>query len=256
MTVEPGSGRQTAGGAARETGWQEDNSATFIDYGRAFTPDRERQHEIICDLIASVEPCREVVELCCGNGDLARLLLDRLAEVRLRALDGSATMLAATRATCAHHGDRLDVQSFDLATRDWRGLEPAPDAICSSLAVHHLSGDEKRQLFEDLHAALRPGGLFVLADLMLPAGKAGWRIAAEDWARAVAARSQSIHGDDRALRRFEELRWNYYLWPKDNVIDQPSSVAEHIAWLAAAGFAAVDVHWMLAGHAILSARRP
>lgn len=256
MAIEGDTGAQSAGGGARATGWQEDNSAVFLDYGRAFTPERERQHEIICDLVARVSPCREVVELCSGNGDLARLMLERLPGVRLRALDGSATMRAATRATCAAHGDRLNVQGFDLAARDWRRLEPAPEAICSSLAVHHLDREHKQQLFADLYAGLRPGGVFVLADLMRPAGEAGWQIAAEDWTRAVALRSHRIHGDDRALRRFDELHWNYYLWPDDNVIDRPSSVAEHIVWLTAAGFEAVDVHWMLAGHAILSARKP
>jgi tRNA (cmo5U34)-methyltransferase len=108
----------------------------------------------------------------------------------------------------------------------------------------------------NLIAALRPGGLFVLADLIRPASEAGSRIAAEDWDRAVAARSQALYGDDRARRRFEELRWNYFRWPTDNGIDHPSTIAEHVSWLAAAGFEAVDLHWRLAGHAILSARKP
>ena len=108
----------------------------------------------------------------------------------------------------------------------------------------------------DLHAALRSGGVFVLADLIRPASDAGWRIAAEDWDQAVAERSQQIYGDDRAQRAFADLRWNYYRWPDDNTIDHPSSVAEHIAWLEAAGFAAVELHWLQAGHAIFSARKP
>jgi SAM-dependent methyltransferase len=241
---------------AQPAGWREADSAVFIDYGRAFTPDRERQQAIVCELIASVTPCRAVVELCCGSGDLARRLLERLPEIRLRALDGSPRMLAKTRATCAADAERLDLQAFDLAATEWRALRPAPDAICSSLAVHHLDGGQKRQLFQDLLAALRPGGLFVLADLVRPASEAGWRIAAEDWDQAVALRSQALYGDDRARREFENRRWNYYRWPDDNGIDHPSTVAEHVLWLAAAGFEAIDLHWLLAGHAILSARKP
>lgn len=237
-------------------GWREDHSAVFIDYGRAFTPERERQQEIVCELIASVAPAGTVVELCCGSGDLARLLLERLPEMHLKALDGSPKMLAQTGETCGAYAERLQVQPFDLAASDWRALRPAADAICSSLAIHHLDGGQKRQLFEDLFAALRPGGLFVLADLIRPASEAGWRIAADDWDRSVAARSQVLYGDDRARREFEKLRWNYFRWPDDNGIDHPSTVAEHIQWLAAAGFEAVDLHWLLAGHAILSARKP
>jgi SAM-dependent methyltransferase len=242
--------------AAHQGGWREDDSAVFIDYGQAFTPDRERQQEIVAELIAAVAPVRLVVELCSGGGDLAKLLLQRLPEIRLRALDGSPRMLAAARETCAAYADRLDLQAFDLAAPDWRALQPAPDAICSSLAVHHLDGGQKRQLFEDLFAALRSGGLFVLADLVRPVSQAGWQIAAADWDRAVAARSRALYGDDRAARRFEALRWNYFRWPDDNGIDHPSTVAEHVLWLSAAGFEAVELHWLLAGHAILSARKP
>jgi SAM-dependent methyltransferase len=197
-----------------------------------------------------------VVELCCGSGELARLLLERLPEIRLKALDGSPKMLAETRAACAAYADRLDLQAFDLAATGWRRFEPAPDAVCSSLAVHHLDGPAKQQLFLDLFAALRPGGAFVLADLVRPASAAGWAIAALDWDRAVAARSQALYGDDRAQREFERLRWNYFRWPDDNGIDHPSTVAEHVRWLGAAGFEAVDLHWLVAGHAILSARKP
>jgi tRNA (cmo5U34)-methyltransferase len=245
----------TGAAPARETGWREDDSALFIDYGRAFTPERERQHEIICELITSVTPAR-VVELCCGAGELLLLLLERLPEARALALDGSPAMLARTKESCAAHAGRLELREFDLAALDWRRLEPAPDAICSSLAVHHLDGGQKQQLFENLYSALRPGGIFVLADLVRPESAAGWRIAAEDWDRAVAERSQEIYDDDRAQRKFAELRWNYFAWPDDNTIDLPSSVAEHFSWLKAAGFEAAELHWLLAGHAIFSARKP
>jgi tRNA (cmo5U34)-methyltransferase len=245
---------ETASATPAREGWREDNSALFIDYGGAFTPERERQQAIICELVASVAP-RRMVELCCGGGDLLRLLLERLPQTRALALDGSPTMLANTKETCAAHGDRLELQAFDLAARDWRKLQPAPAAICSSLAVHHLDGESKRQLFKDLCTALRPGGIFVLADLIRPDSDAGWRIAAEGWDRAVAERSKQIYGDDRAERKFAELRWNYFWWPDDNTIDHPSSVVEHIGWLAEAGFTAIELHWLQAGHAIFSARK-
>ncbi len=243
------------GAAPARESWREDDSALFIDYGRAFTPARERQQAIIVELVAAVSPAR-VVELCCGSGDLLRLLLERLPAARALALDGSPAMLAKTRETCAAQAERLELREFDLAARDWRRLEPAADAICSSLAVHHLDGEGKRQLFQDLHAALRPGGIFVLADLIRPQSEAGWRIAAADWDQAVAERSLQIYGDDRAQRKFASLRWNYFRWPDDNTIDHPSSVAEHIAWLADAGFETIELHWLQAGHAIFSARKP
>lgn len=239
-----------------EPAWREADSATFIDHGAVFTPEREHQHEIIATLIGAIGPGARVVELCCGAGDLAAVVLDHVPDCHVLALDGSPAMLAAARRTCARHGDRLELRRFDLAADDWRNLEPAPDAVYTSLAVHHLEGDGKRRLFGDLCRALRPGGILVLADLMRPTTAAGWRIAAEAWDREVARRSAQIHGDDRAWQRFRELRWNYFRFPDDNGIDHPSSLADQVEGLGAAGFERADVHWMRAGHAIISAQKP
>jgi len=42
------------------------------------------------------------------------------------------------------------------------------DLVVSALAVHHLDGPGKRDLFERIAAVLRPGGRFVLADVVVP----------------------------------------------------------------------------------------
>jgi tRNA (cmo5U34)-methyltransferase len=235
--------------------WAEDDSAAFIEFGPAFVPARERQQAILAELVAAVRPSR-VVELCCGGGELARLVLQWLPGCRLLALDGSARMLAEAAATCADHRDRLELRRFELAEPGWRRLEPAPDAVYSSLAVHHLDGAGKRQLFADLFSALAPGGVFVLADLIRPESAIGRKLAGDDWQAAVAERSQALHGDDRALRAFERLRWNHFRLEEPDALDQPSGLVEQLGWLAQAGFVEVDVHWLVAGHAILSARKP
>jgi tRNA (cmo5U34)-methyltransferase len=39
-------------------------------------------------------------------------------------------------------------------------------------------------------------------------------------------------------------------------IDMPSPLLDQLNWLAAAGLEGADVHWLKAGHAIFSARKP
>jgi hypothetical protein len=41
--------------------------------------------------------------------------------------------------------------------------------------------------------------------------------------------------------------------PEPDPIDQPSTLAAQLTWMAAAGLDAVDVHWQYAGHAIFPA---
>jgi tRNA (cmo5U34)-methyltransferase len=234
--------------------WSEENSANFIAYGRFFNPERERQFDMISDLVAMAmegESAPLILELCSGAGDLAAHLLVRFPAARYLALDGSSAMLAETLRQCAPFQGRLEARQFDLGSDAWRRMREQPRAIVSSLAVHHLDGAGKRKLFRDLHGLLAAGGAFVLADIMRPTSQRGSAIAAEAYERAVAERSLQERGDLSMLEKLRELRWSYFRHPDDNAIDQPSTIKEHLEWLEEAGFRGVDLHWALAGHAIV-----
>jgi tRNA (cmo5U34)-methyltransferase len=236
--------------------WTEADSELFIDEGRYFVPERETQIETICAAIPPLEGPGHIVELCCGEGLLTRALLERFPEASVLALDGSQTMLDSARKTAGDLSARLETRLFDLAARDWRRLPFAPHAVVSSLAVHHLDGGEKRTLFRDLFALLAPGGVFVLADLVAPATGRGVEIAARAWDEAVKARALELDGDLAGFERFQREGWNYYADPEPDPVDKPSPLFDQMTWLADAGFASVDLHWMKAGHAIVSAVKP
>ena len=91
-----------------------------------------------------------------------------------------------------------------------------------------------------------------MADLTMPANEAGFLPRGRQWEREVTRNSAALHGDDRAAKAFEELEWNFYRYPREDTIDKPSSVREQLNWLSDAGFVEVDLHWMVAGHAIVS----
>jgi tRNA (cmo5U34)-methyltransferase len=72
--------------------------------------------------------------------------------------------------------------------------------VASALCVHHLLAEEKRDLFERIHAVLEPGGRFVLADV----------IVTEDPGHATLTLTPCY--------------------------DNPSTLAEQLQWLGEAGF--------------------
>jgi tRNA (cmo5U34)-methyltransferase len=238
-----------------QTGWDEDDSREFIDHGRYFVPEREEQIATVLDLIP--EPGGGLlVDLCCGEGLLSAALLERFPQARVLAMDLSPTMLEKARATCAAHGERFETRPFDLADRSWRSFPEPVRAFVSSLAVHHLDGAGKRGLFQDLAAALVPGGALVIADLVLPATPASHALAAKAWDEAVRRRSLELAGSLRPYEIFRDERWNLWTDPTPDPIDQPSPLFDQLRWLAEAGFAGVDVHWMKAGHAVYGGIRP
>jgi len=95
-----------------------------------------------------------VVDAGCGSGRVTAMLLERLPEGRVIAVDSSPSMVAAARE--ALPADRVDTMVCNLV--DLEVDEPV-DAVFSN-AVFHWILDHDR-LFERLHAALRPGGQLV-----------------------------------------------------------------------------------------------
>jgi tRNA (cmo5U34)-methyltransferase len=238
------------------SGWSEENSHTFIDYGRYFVPQRETQLDILCRLVPDQAGSTTLVELCCGEGLLAEALLQRFPSSQLIGYDGSPLMLEKARARLQAHGDNFRPVQFDLAAQAWRSPAVHAAAILSSLAIHHLTGTEKQKLYADLYRMLAPGGILGIADLISPVGRQGSSIAADAWDAAVRRRSLELDGNLRAFQAFEEQHWNSFRYSDPDDIDHPSGLFEQLGWLEAAGFQQVDVYWLEAGHAIFGAVRP
>lgn len=156
-------------------------------------------------------PASRILELGTGSGESARRVLAVHPEAALVGIDASAPMLAAAGRVLDADRVRLSVQRLE---------DPLPagpfDLVISALAVHHLDGDGKADLFRRVRAVTAAGGAFVLADLVVP----------EDPAEVVT-----------------------YV---DGVVDRPSSVGDQVRWLTEAGFAA-EVSWRYRDLAVLLA---
>jgi tRNA (cmo5U34)-methyltransferase len=233
--------------------WSEESSQYFIDYAAYFVPDRTAQLETICQLIPAWSEPFHVVELCCGEGLLARAILEHFPASRLHGYDGSSTMLDKARADLQLFGERCTLHLFDLAAADWRSFPWPVQVVVSSLAIHHLDGDQKRALYRDLYRQLSPGGALIIADLIQPAHSLGVQTAARAWDEAVQQAALARDGNLAAFEVFQRDQWNFYHYPEP--MDKPSEVYEHLRWLAEAGFSAVDVYWMKAGHAVYGGRK-
>jgi trans-aconitate 2-methyltransferase len=94
-----------------------------------------------------------VLDAGCGSGRITEVLIERLPQGRVIAVDQSESMIEAARERL---GDGADLRRVDLLELD---LDREVDAVLST-ATFHWIGDHRR-LFERLHAGLRPGGRLV-----------------------------------------------------------------------------------------------
>jgi tRNA (cmo5U34)-methyltransferase len=148
-----------------------------------------------------------ILELGVGTGETSRRVLAEHPGARLVGIDASAEMLA-----------EADLPDAEL--RVARLEDPLPDGpfdlVVSCLAIHHLDGAGKQDLFGRIAAVLAGGGTFVLADVIVP----------EDPADAVT--------------------------PCTPDFDLPDRLDDQLEWLTAAGFDA-EATWVRGDLAVVRA---
>lgn len=238
--------------------WEEADSRRFLEYGSLLVPDREEQLATLVELVpARAEEAAMVVELGAGGGELARALLQAFPRLRYIGLDGSEEMLAHLRRVLAPFGERVELRRIELAASDWRAALRGPlRCVLSSLAVHHLSGPEKRRLYADLVAKLEPSGGLLIADLVEPVSRQARRLYARQWDESVRRRSLEQSGDLAGHDFFVAEKWNYFSYGEDDPIDQPSPLLDQLQWMCEAGLQSAECFWLRAGHAIFGGYRP
>jgi tRNA (cmo5U34)-methyltransferase len=174
--------------------------ASYMELMRVEVPGYARLQEEVARATEGVI-ASSVLDLGTGTGETLAAVLTRHRGATAVGVDESDAMLDAAAVRLA--GEDVDLRVADLA-------EPLPagpfDLVVSALAIHHLDGPAKAALFSRIGAALRPGGRFVLGDVVIPADPADVVI------------------------------------PVDDDYDRPSTAAEQLAWLERAGFEAA-VTW-------------
>ena len=127
-----------------------------------------REHnfrEYIIDL-AELQAGESVLDVGCGTGTLTLLVKQRLGESsEVVGLDASDEMLAVARRKAA---DKQASIEFHFAPVEKMPFEDDHfEVVLSSLMLHHLPVETKREGIMEIARVLRPGGRFVAVDFDL-----------------------------------------------------------------------------------------
>jgi tRNA (cmo5U34)-methyltransferase len=183
------------------------NPDTYLAEMLAEVPGYDELEAAVAAAAAGLE-ATTVLELGTGTGETALRVLAGHPEAHWTGIDSSEAMLARAR-------ERLPSADLRLSRLE----DPLPDGpfdlTVSVLAVHHLDGPAKRDLFARI---AQVSDAFVLGDLVVPE-----------------------RPEDAAI----EI---------DGVYDVPSSVAEQLEWLREAGFDA-EASYVRPDLAVFVARR-
>jgi SAM-dependent methyltransferase len=166
-----------------------------------------------------------VLDLGCGDGRLIALVLDARDEVAdAVGLDNSPPMLELVRERF-RDDPRVTIQEHDLS-------EALPmfgtfDVVVSGFAIHHLEHERKQELFSEIAAILRPGGVFANLEV-------------------VQCATPELH--EEFNRRIGRTGGD----PEDVL----APVEAQLEWMRAAGLTHVDCSWRWRGFALLVGQEP
>jgi len=223
-----------------ESRWADrDFAQSFRHEADSYIPFRSRVIEASVSLYKFFTPQKgltTVLDLGCGDGFFIDALLNadhRPTHVVL--VDGSAEMLAAARQRLASRTAKIDfVQaSFqELLVQDQ--FTDAFDFIFTSLAIHHLSPDEKAALYGFIYDHLGPGGQFINFDVVLSTTTDLEKCYLSLWADWIKE-----HSGPEEIDKLLPIPEQY----KNNPDNMPDTLMSQMAALEDIGFQDVDCYF-------------
>lgn len=134
-----------------------------------YVPQREERFGVMLDALeALLPPAFVALDLACGPGAISQRLLARFPRARAVAVDFDPVMLAIGRGALGDGDGRLRWVDGDLADPGWLHAigEATVDAALSTTALHWLTRPQLVQLYRQLGALVRPGGVVLNGDNM------------------------------------------------------------------------------------------
>jgi trans-aconitate methyltransferase len=182
-----------------------------------------------------------IVDMGCGSGLVAQMLLDRSPTARILGVDSLTAMLALARERLAPYGDRARLSEDDLTAIDRVDAPSRCAAVVAVQSLHHLAEPEYQSAVRWTFEHLAAGGWFFIID-------------------RLAIPSETLYSAFYELRERQGQSpnppdWAGYLeWLEANG-DRPLPVQSILGLLDEAGFeaAALDVR---GDRGMLIARRP
>lgn len=178
-----------------------------------------------------------ILDLGAGTGLLSSLLLRKYPEASITLIDLSEKMLDVAK---------LRLQSYPnvnyiVDDYTYYKAQEQYDIIVSALSIHHLSDDQKYELYQNSYVNLKDSGVFINADQVLGATTYLDGLYKSDWKNKVEASGLYVEEIASAYERTK--------------LDKMSNLEDQLKSLKSIGFSNVDCIYKYYNFAVLYGRK-
>lgn len=212
-------------------------SKTICDYDTVADSVVFKNNELHNELVKAISFDKNkelnILDLGCGTGHGMKLIANSFPKAKITGIDFSSSMIKKAKSNLLSFSDRINLLEIDF--RDYK-FDQKFDAIISAIAIHNITHEQKKKLFEKIFNSLNIGGLFLNADFYKHESRAIYNEAKMIYENFLR---QNLSGDELKVwlkHAFEE--------------DMPMSLTEQSAIFNKIGFDKFKLLWIFNNEAI------
>ncbi|MGI8404547.1 MAG: class I SAM-dependent methyltransferase [Thermomicrobiales bacterium] len=242
-----------APGEEQEEVWQRASVVRSFNHGsRQAIPLAAQQLDVVHRVIAIHDlKVERVLDLGSGDGYAVAQIVERHPVDHVVLVDFSKPMLEEARAHFANAPFSVDFVEGDLRTDGWvdQVTRSGPfDLVISRYAIHHVSDERKRQIYEQAFAFLRPGGVFLNIEHVASATDTLHEAFERLMVEGIVQQQATSETREEVVASFRARQ--------DKDVNILAPVETQLDWLREIGFADVDTVFKLFELAVFAGRKP
>lgn len=179
------------------------------------------------------KPNSNILDLGCGDGIVIYELLKIDNSIEATLIDGSEDMLNKAKDRLKDFGNLHFIRASFQEILNKDTVPQSYDLIVSSLAIHHLTMEEKTALFRTIYSHLNVDGCFLNIDVVLAPSDALEKWYLLLWKQWIDERKSFLGIEDS---QFDDIAGRY----KDNTDNKPDTLDMQLTALQTIGFKDVD----------------
>ncbi|HWO98544.1 MAG TPA: class I SAM-dependent methyltransferase [Bacillus sp. (in: firmicutes)] len=214
-----------------------ENAAHYDQQRRKLIPCFKDFYSVPVSIIEAKTEAPSVLDIGAGTGLFSSFIKEKYPHASITLIDLSEKMIDIAQKRFSED-QKMD---YILADYTEHEFDRTFDIIVSSLSIHHLCDEEKRNLYHKIFSLLNQGGIFINADQVLGHTPFIESLYKNDWKQKIE-NSGLTSGELKAA--YERTR-----------LDQMAPLEDQIQWLKESGFQDVDCIYKYFNFVVLFGRK-